>query len=244
MKMDEHLTGLVTKLKQAAGPNLLSIILYGSAATEDFHPKHSDLNVLCILGELGKEQLDVLHSASAWWSKKGHPSPLFFTLKELHHAADVFAIELLDIKAARRILYGVDVIEPLAIPMDLHRAHVERELRTNVIRLRQHYVMYPNDSSKTLRLMVDSISTFVALFRHALMALGEKAPPTKRIAVDLASSALGFDSAPFHTVLDIREGRKRARELDVQATFGKYLEGVVKATEEVDRRLAFPPANV
>jgi hypothetical protein len=54
---------------------------------------------------------------------------------------------------------------------------------------------------------------------------------------------LEFDPSPFHTVLDIREGRKRERDMDAQATFGKYLNAIVKATEEVDRRLAGPAAN-
>ena len=243
MNTDQQLRGLVTRLEQAAGTNLLSVILYGSAVTGEFQPKHSDLNVLCILRELDREELSKLHPAAAWWAKKGHPAPLFFTLRELRESADVFAIELLDIKSARRILHGEDVIDALVIPMDLHRMHVERELRNNAIRLRQRYVMHPSDSRKTLELMVASISTFVALFRHTLIALGADAPPTKRAAVDRAGSALGFDSAPFHTVLDIRERRKRGREVDVQATFAKYLSGVVKATEEMDRRLAVPPAN-
>jgi hypothetical protein len=243
MKVEEHLTELATRLKTAAGSNLLSVILYGSAATDEFHPKHSDLNVLCIMGDLSKGELSKLHAPSTWWAKKGHPAPLFFTLDELHHSADIFAIELLDIKAARRVLYGEDVIASLHVPMDLHRLHVERELRNNTLRLRQYYVMHAAHSRKTLQLMLSSISTFVALFRHALIALGEEPPPTKRATVDRTGSVLGFDPSPFHIVLDIREGRKREREVDVQATFDKYLKAIVKATEEVDRRLASPAAN-
>jgi hypothetical protein len=242
MGADQQLAELVARLKQGAGTNLISVILFGSAATEEFHPQHSDFNVLGILRGLGREELSKLGSACAWWAKKGHPTPLFLTLKELHESADVFAIELLDIQAARRILYGEDVIAPLVVPMHLHRLHVERELRNNTLRLRQRYVMHSADSRKTLDLMLASISTFVALFRHALIALGEEAPSTKRASVDRAGTALGFDPSAFHTVLDIREGRKREREVDVQATFAQYLEGVVKATEEVDRRLALPPA--
>jgi hypothetical protein len=230
-------------LKNAAGSNLLSVILYGSAATEEFHPGHSDLNVLCIMQSLGKDDLSKLHAASAWWVKKGHPAPLFFTLNELHHSADIFAIEMLDIKAAHRVLYGEDVIASLHVPMDLHRAHVERELRNNTLRLRQCYLRHVADSRRTLELMTSSISTFAALFRHALIALGEDPPPTKRATVDRLGSMLGFDPSPFHIVLDIRERRKRGRDVDVLATFDKYLNGIAKATEEVDRRLAVPPAN-
>jgi len=238
MKTEEQLSQLVSKLNKAAEGNLLSVILYGSAATEEFHPKHSDLNVLTILRELNRAELSKLSAASAWWASKGHPAPLFFTLSELRHSADIFAIELLDIKAARRILYGEDLIASLEVPTELHRRQVERELRQNTLRLRQHYVIQASDPRRTLQLMISSLSTFAALFRHALLALGEDLPADRRATIDRAASVLGFDPSPFHTVLDVREERKRQREVDAQATFGKYLEAVVKATDEVDRRLA------
>jgi len=240
---EQDLTDLVTRLKNDAGSNLLSVVLYGSAATGEFHEGHSDLNVLCIVQNLGRDDLGKLHAASAWWAKKGHPAPLYFTLDELQHSTDVFTIEWLDIKAAHRILYGEDVMASLQIPMDLHRLQVERELRNNTLRLRQHYLRHPADNKKTLELMTSSISTFAALFRHALIALGEEAPPTKRATVDRVASVLGFDPAPFQTIFDIREKQKRERDVDVAATFGAYLDGVSKVTEEVDRRLETPRAN-
>ncbi len=243
MIAEKDLTDLVTKLKDAAGSNLLSVMLYGSAATEEFHEGHSDVNILCIMQSLDRDHLSKLHPATAWWAKKGHPAPLFFTLQELQQSADVFAIEWLDIKAAHRVLHGEEVMASLHIPMDLHRLHVERELRNNTLRLRQHYLMHPADSRKTLELMTSSISSFAALFRHALIALGEEPPSSKRATMDRLGSVLGFDPAPFHTIFEIREGHKRGRDVDVQATFDAYLDRVSKVTEEMDRRLAVPPAK-
>ena len=240
MKAEQNLAELVTRLKDAAGNNLLSVILYGSAATDEFHEGHSDLNILCIVQTLGRHELSGLHAAAAWWAKKGHPAPLFFTLDELRHSADIFAIELLDIRGAHRVLHGEDAMSTLHVPMHLHRLQVERELRNNTLRLRQHYLRYPPDSRKTLELMTSSISTFAALFRHALVALGEEAPPGKRGAIDRLAAVLGFDASPFDTILAIREGQKRGRDLDVQATFDAYLRGVAKVTEEMDRRLETP----
>ena len=49
MNAEKLLDGLVVRLREAAGENLESIILYGSAATSDFRPGHSDLNVFCVL---------------------------------------------------------------------------------------------------------------------------------------------------------------------------------------------------
>ena len=243
MRAEQDLTDLVTRLDNSTGTNLLSVILYGSAATEEFHEGHSDLNILCVMRSLGRDDLSKAHAASAWWARKGHPAPLFFTLDELQCSADVFAIELLDIKAAHRILHGEDVVTSLKVPMDLHRLHVERELRNNTLRLRQHYLMHPSDSRRTLELMTASISTFAALFRHALIALGEKPPPTRRSAIDRLGSLLGFDPSPFHTIFEVREGHRRQRDVQVQAVFDAYLDRVSKVAEEMDRRLANPLAN-
>jgi hypothetical protein len=91
--------------------------------------------------------------------------------------------------------------------------------------------------------MTASISTFAALFRHALIALGEEPPSSRRGTMDRLGSVLGFDPAPFQTIFEIREGQKRERDIDVQSTFDAYLDRVSKVAEEMDRRLATPPAN-
>jgi hypothetical protein len=240
---ERDLTDLSAKLKEAAGSNLLSVILYGSAATDEFHDGHSDVNILCVMQTLGRDDLAKLHEASAWWVKKGHPAPLYFTHDELRHSADIFAIEFLDIKAAHRILSGNDAFTALEIPMDRHRLQVERELRNNTLRLRQHYLRYPTDDKKTLELMTSSISSFAALFRHALIALDEQPPAGKGETVNRLGQLLEFDPAPFQTIFAVREGRKRSGDIDIQAAFSAYLKGVVRVAEEVDRRLATPARN-
>jgi len=238
MKAEQTLTELVQRLRKAAGSNLLSVVLYGSAASEEFHKGHSDLNVLAVMHDLGSADLNKLSEPVAWWTKQGHPAPLFLTVGELHQAADIFAIEFVDIQAAHRLLHGEDVITTLRVPMNLHRLQVERELRNNTLRLRQHYLRHPTDASKTLELMTSSISTFTALFRHALIALGRTPPLSKRVAIEDLAGLLGFDPTPFDQILAIREGQKQPPEFDAQATFASYLNQVAKVTEEVDRRLA------
>ena len=43
-KPESQLQELVTRLQQACGENLVSIVLYGSAARDDFHEQFSDVN--------------------------------------------------------------------------------------------------------------------------------------------------------------------------------------------------------
>jgi len=102
-----------------------------------FHEGHSDLNVVCFLRSLSVEELGRLAPVVKWWCvEQREPAPLFFTEDELKHAADVFAIEILDMKHGRRVLYGADAVATIEVPMNLHRVQIEHDLRTTLLKLR------------------------------------------------------------------------------------------------------------
>ena len=238
--MEKELNELITRLRDSAGENLRSVVLYGSAAGGDYQPGFSDLNVLCLLNQLDASELRHLHGPIKWWIGRGQPAPYVFTVDELQRSADVFAIELLDIQASHRVLFGDDAVSSLEVPTSLHRVQVERELRNHVVRLRETYLAAPNDHKALLQLMTASVSSFATLFRHALIALGQAAPAqsAKHDAVDRLAALLAFDAAPFHTVLALREGKTRENAVDVGATFAGYLAGVMRVADEVDQRLS------
>lgn len=235
------LSELVERLKTAVGANLTAVVLYGSAADQEFCEEHSDLNILCTLESTDAAELAKLQPVGLWWWRKGHPAPLVFTLRELQESADVFAIELLDIKQRHHMLLGEDFLQTLDVPMNLHRQQVERELRTNVIRLRQTFLRSRGNRAELSELMIASASTFAALFRHALISLGETPPHSRRDVLDRLAAELAFDPAAVHTVLDLREGHQRPGEVDHNRTFGAYLDAVTRVAEEMDRRLAAQP---
>jgi predicted nucleotidyltransferase len=236
-RMEAKLTELVDHLKSAARTNLKTVILYGSAVTGEFLEKHSDLNILCILERAGAAELERLHPAAEWWTREGHPAPLLFTLEELRRSADIFSIELLDIKWRHRILYGEDFLEQFDVPLDLHRLQVERELRTDWLRLRQAILVAPMQKKAHLGIMLASISAFCALFRHALFALGQPMPENKRAAVDAVAVLSGANPSAFHVILDLREGKCKEGQIDIEPTLQTYLEFVEVITADVDRRL-------
>src|ERR1043165_4559986 len=132
MNRDKYLQELLERLQSAAGDNLKAVVLYGSAVDHEYHEIHSDLNMLCLLGRIDGTELAKLRPVGVWWWRKEQPPPLVFTLDELRSSADVFAIELLDIKQRHRMLLGDDFLEQLDVPMSLHRLQVERELRAAV----------------------------------------------------------------------------------------------------------------
>lgn len=235
--IDHKLDELVQKLKAAGAENLNAVILYGSAATEEFHAKHSDLNILCLVDRTDAAHLEALHGPVEWWIRRGQRPPLVFTLDELRRSADIFTIELLDMKSRHRILYGENVLAEISVPLHYHSIQVERELRTGWLRLRQSILAAPKKQKVYQELMVSSFSTFAALFRHALIALGEAPAETKREAIDRIAQFAGADSAGFQTILGLREGKVSGREIDIEKTLNQYFAFVEAVTEKFDRQL-------
>src|SRR5271168_1315080 len=135
--MAGSLNQLVERLRKALGDDVLSVILYGSAATGDHHGKFSDLNVLCVLREIAPAQLRASETVFHWWREQGNPAPLLLTEHEVQTSTDCFAIEFHDIKQCHRVLYGADLVSALAIDDSFYRGQVEHELRAKLLRIRQ-----------------------------------------------------------------------------------------------------------
>lgn len=208
-RINERLEQFVTRMKSAAEPNIVSVIVYGSAAKGEVPDKYSDLNLLCVLRSASTDQLRKLAPVVAWWSTTFRDKPpLFVTLDELRNSADVFAIEMLDVKANHRVLYGEDPLLAINVPTNLHRVQVEHELRTMLLRLRQQFLMAPDNEAMMEEVLAKSLSGAVALLRHAVLAIGGTAPHSREATIEAASKAFQIDSSALMAVLDLRNGRR------------------------------------
>lgn len=237
MVPEDKIKEFVEKMRAAAGANLESVILYGSAASGDYHPEFSNVNLFCILRDGSHTKLRALGAVVAWWDRQKQPPPLFMTREELERSTDVFAIELMDMQQHHRVLSGDDLIAGLKIPMRLHRVQVEYELREKLILLRQHLLLADDDERRMREVLVRSVASFATLFRHALVALGESAPVTKRDAVVRLAARIGFDASPIEQVLDVREHKADGKKLHAAAVVGGYLEAVEKVITAVDEMI-------
>lgn len=232
--MAAALDELVEKLKSALAQDLISIVLYGSAAVGDNDENFSDLNVLCILSRIEPEHLAATETVFRWWREQGNPSPLLLTKHEVQTSTDCFAIEFTDIRQHNRILFGDDVVSNLAIDRSFYRAQVEHELRAKLLRLRQKASGVLSDKDVLCRLLSDSLSTFCVLFRHALLLRGFDAPGRKRDIIESAGANLGIDGAPFQSILDIREQKRRMQDVDGREILGRWLTEIGKVIDNVD----------
>jgi len=232
--MDKAIEQLVEKLRKAYGERLVSVVLYGSAVTGDRHQGFSDYNVLCVLTQITPKELGDGTEIFRWWREQGNPAPLLLTERELATSTDCFSIEFRDIQRHHQILHGADVVSGLVVEDVFYRAQVEHELRAKLLRLRQKAGGMLSDSHLLTRLLADSVSTFCVLFRHALALHGVEAPPQKREVIRAAAARFGIDPAAFEQLLDVRERRRKPREVSPVDLLASCLAQIERVIEAVD----------
>ncbi len=231
---EDKLDEFVKRMREAAGNNLESVILYGSAVAGDFHPEFSNLNLFCVLRESPYAALQAISPVAKWWERQKQPLPLLMTRRELVRSTDVFTIELLDMRQHHRVLFGEDVLEGLQIPFDLHRVQVEYEMREKLLLLRQQLLMTSGNNRHSWDLLVRSVSSFVTLFRHTLIALGKPAPVGKRETVEELASLLGFEASSILSIIDVREHKVNPKSIDLDVLFARYLAALEQVALAVD----------
>lgn len=237
MVPEDKINEFVRRAREAAGPNIESIILFGSAVAGDFHPGLSNLNLLCALRDSSFAALQVLAPVAKWWDRQKQPPPLCMTRTELGRSTDVFTVELLDMQQHHRVLFGEDVVQGLRIPMSLHRVQVEYELREKLILLRQQLLLASGNDSRLWDLLLRSVPSFGTLFRHALIALGDDSQSGRREAIHALSKRLGFDPSAMQQALDVREHKSDPKKMNINDLAGRYLAAVEKVTAAIDEAL-------
>tara|TARA_B100000029_G_scaffold500326_1_gene571903 strand:+ start:125 stop:868 length:744 start_codon:yes stop_codon:yes gene_type:complete len=224
---------LLKGLKAAVPQDLVSVVLYGSAARGEYEKASSDLNVLVVVEDLTPATLGALSGPITKWVRGGQPSPRLLAPSIIRDSADVFPIEFLDLLAAHQVLYGADPFEGLDIHVHHLRIQCERELREKMMRLREAYLELHSSERKLKRLLTDSYSTFVALFRGCLHLHGDDVPANHEKVVDMFTTLAELDRAPFEEVARLKHGQSSSQE--PKKLFARYYEELGKAVSRVDR---------
>src|ERR1044072_8448291 len=133
--LHDALNGLLRDLQATHGANLVSVVLYGSAAAGDDIELRSDYNLLITLNQITPADLRLAQAPMREWQRLGHPLPVYFTAEELSDAADVFPIEFRQMERARIVLYGQDPFEFVQLTDANLRHQTEYELRSKLVQL-------------------------------------------------------------------------------------------------------------
>jgi len=178
-----------------------SAVLHGSVVRGEYLEGWSDVNLLLVLESATPDILSALTTPFAFWARSNQPPPLVLARPEWRRAADVFPVEITDIRTAYEVRRGEDPLAEVAVqPADL-RAALERDLRGRLLRLRQGFISLAGDPGALAGLARDTAPSVVVLLRAALVLAGAQVPPARADVAATAGLVVGFQSGPVVEIL-------------------------------------------
>ena len=235
-KTEKAIAQIAEQMRQTFGAELVSLVLYGSAAGEDFAPGRSDLNFAIVLQRVTFALLTALHQHLPAWRKRGAATPLLLDRHFLERACDVFPTEFLDIKAQHRVLYGEEVFATLSIDARHLRYQSEHEARSKLLRLRALYAEVGADRTRLEALMLDSVKTFLIIMRNMLRLRGGEGHPRYMNVLDQFERHAGISFPTMRQLLRVKLGHERAIRA-LEDAFAAYLDEVERLVDLIDRNL-------
>ncbi len=231
---EDTLNRLLELLKRTFGTRLTSFIMYGSSHTGEFHEGYSNINTMVLVSGVTVKDLSAIGRDLRWFLLKSNPAPLIFTRDELNSFKDVFPIEMLDMMEHHTVLYGEDPFKGISIDPKNLRFQCESELKAKLIKLRQSLFVHHSEK-KAASLMLNSLSSFIAIFKGVLRLKGVDAPGHKRDVIQAAARLAGFDQSPFLKLIAVREGTDWLKKGDAFRTMEMYIEGITKVINFIEK---------
>ena len=230
----EPLSRYCEEMASVHGGNLKSIVLYGSACGPDFVPKHSNVNLMIVLGEVTQDALRNSLKTVAKGRKKGIVAPLFLSGDHIRRSADVFPIEFLDIQENHIALFGDDPFAKLEINSANVRLQCEHELKGKLIRVRQGYLERGLLKRGIAALLVESLTSYVPVFKNMLRLKEQPLPKTKREIIQQTAEVFKASPAPFLSILKMKEGMRLPEGKTVDGILADYLAQLDKLAIAID----------
>jgi len=221
-------------LKSIYGDELVSVILYGSAAGKDYVSGKSSVDLLVVLTDQGINKLALLFPHLKLLRKKRITIPLLLTEQFIKTSLDTFPVEFLNMKLQYKLITGKDVLLDLAIDKSWLRTQCERELKGKLLYLRQGFVE-TEGKAKPLRLLIfHSLKTFLFLFNALIYLKDREIPKTRREKIHLLSELFDINEKVFMDLLDVYEEKTKPDQQRLERLVLNYIEEMTKLSRKVD----------
>lgn len=165
----------VEEIKQAYQNNLVSLILYGSAAKGEFIDANSDFNILVVLNN---DSLFNLKKASVIVNKLNYTRvcPIFMNEECIQKSLGVFPMQFLDMKDHYSLLFGKDLLKDANIDTVNLEFQCILELNLKLINLKQQYLKIDQRDKVVLgELLFKNFTSVICILRN-LVRLKNNAP--------------------------------------------------------------------
>lgn len=211
------------------GEEIVSIFLYGSAATPDYNPKTSDINIAIVLKNISFKKLKASLKIIKTGRKHKITVPLFLTREYIKMSLDTFPMEFMNMKDSRCVVYGEDVLSDISADKEDMRRECEYQLKGKLITIRQAYLEQALNRKGLQSLMKTSLRALIPVFQSVLrLKQGYVSAVRKEDILRRLEAEFEVDGSVF---LEVLQGKKIT-----EAIVENFLLQLTRLSENVDKR--------
>lgn len=225
----------INDYKNAFEEELVSIILYGSAARGEYVYKKSDINFLIILKEKGIRQLKKILPLIKRWQKRNVSTPLILTNEYILSSLDSFPIEFLSMRQNYKVVFGEDALSSVKINDKDLRLQCEREIRGKLLYLRESYLNSLGDARMIKQLIQLSLPAFTSIFSALLHLKKIELPTSKAEIFKLTTDEFEMDFSVFEKLIKLSINSIKLNKEQLNQLMEQYIEQIRKLTNIVDK---------
>ena len=228
------LEDFVRKLELVFKNELISVILYGSAASGEFVDRHSNLNLLIVIAYI---RIENIKKAARLINKFKFRAidPLFLSEDYIKSSCDVFPIEFLDMTENYAVLFGKDVLKDIHIDLRNLRFQCEKELKAKLITLRQSYLRFADNRSAVKYLLFRYFTSVTHILRNVIRLKGKKPPYRKSDILHQIAQDCQIEVDAFKKVLAVKNKEIKLGGSEIEPLFVKFTSELEKIVNIVDK---------
>jgi len=216
------------------GDAVHSLHIVGSAITEDFNPKRSDINSVIVLKERDLNFFEFLAPMGKKYGKKRLAPPVVLTLDFIRRSADVFPIEFLTYKLIHKAVWGEDIFSAIQINKKDLRSQCERELKSKLVGLGEGYISSKGDKKTLVEGYIRYMVNYIPLFRGIIHLAGKEPPVARLDVIKALPAATGVNTDVFERVYRAKASIARFSKEDLKGIFEDYYEATERLAGFID----------
>ncbi len=216
----------VERLKDEFKERLISVGLHNIGVTS-FIQKNG---IFIVLDRNEPDDLMLIKKIYTKFRKK-YSTPLIGSEQFFRDAADVFCMEILELKENAEILYGKNIFSELEVKPENLRKQIEYELRSKLVVLKGAFVDLPLDRKVVDNIAYRSMYNFLLILRNLLRLKGKLVNDPSLIEV--FEETFGVELEAFKVLRD--SGKLPFEKL--LEVFKRYLREVEELVEISDKIL-------
>ena len=228
------LRGFLRSIKQHKLLASQAILVYGSAARGEFLQGYSNVNVLIVLERITQPVLQQWSGVQQRWSGERIVAPLFLTHEDLQQSADVFPLELLDIKERHVLLEGRDPFPELHVNLTQLFLQCRQEVHANLLRVRQWYVEGWARVEAIQTLLPLSVTALLPCLRGLYRLLDRPSNLKSPEVLDELNATLDLDPSVFLEVWRLKRGLSTPGKHELPKLLARYLTGLGQLVDRIE----------